>query len=201
MSDENQQIQYINMLKEQGMEALILSSRIDVNFISFLEYKSNGKPEFARIDADIAETLKDKDAQNDEKLSEEMQNLFRMTLNNNDLTVKTEGLKSTDIASMMLISERSRRMLEMMEAYKNQPELLKMFGDVKPEYTLVLNTNNSLVKKLEELKNEPEKKEFTDLVCFQLYDLAMMSQKTLSPEETAKFISRSNLIMEKLLEK
>lgn len=201
VSDENQQIQYINMLKEQGMEALILSSRIDVNFISFLEYKSNGKPEFARIDADIAETLKDKDAQNDEKLSEEMQNLFRMTLNNNDLTVKTEGLKSTDIASMMLISERSRRMLEMMEAYKNQPELLKMFGDVKPEYTLVLNTNNSLVKKLEELKNEPEKKEFTDLVCFQLYDLAMMSQKTLSPEETAKFISRSNLIMEKLLEK
>lgn len=201
VSDENQQIQYINMLKEQGMEALILSSRIDINFISFLEYKSNGKPEFARIDADIAETLKDKDAQNDEKLSEEMQNLFRMTLNNNDLTVKTEGLKSTDIASMMLISERSRRMLEMMEAYKNQPELLKMFGDVKPEYTLVLNTNNSLVKKLEELKNEPEKKEFTDLVCFQLYDLAMMSQKTLSPEETAKFISRSNLIMEKLLEK
>ena len=201
VSDENQQIQYINMLKEQGMEALILSSRIDVNFISFLEYKSNGKPEFARIDADIAETLKDKDAQNDEKLSEEMQNLFRMTLNNNDLAVKTEGLKSTDIASMMLISERSRRMLEMMEAYKNQPELLKMFGDVKPEYTLVLNTNNSLVKKLEELKNEPEKKEFTDLVCFQLYDLAMMSQKTLSPEETAKFISRSNLIMEKLLEK
>lgn len=201
VSDENQQIQYINMLKEQGMEALILSSRIDVNFISFLEYKSNGKPEFARIDADIAETLKDKDAQNDEKLSEEMQNLFRMTLNNNDLTVKTEGLKSTDIASMMLISERSRRMLEMMEAYKNQPELLKMFGDVKPEYTLVLNTNNSLVKKLEELKNEPEKKEFTDIVCFQLYDLAMMSQKTLSPEETAKFISRSNLIMEKLLEK
>lgn len=201
VSDENQQIQYINMLKEQGMEALILSSRIDVNFISFLEYKSNGKPEFSRIDADIAETLKDKDAQNDEKLSEEMQNLFRMTLNNNDLTVKTEGLKSTDIASMMLISERSRRMLEMMEAYKNQPELLKMFGDVKPEYTLVLNTNNSLVKKLEELKNEPEKKEFTDLVCFQLYDLAMMSQKTLSPEETAKLISRSNLIMEKLLEK
>ncbi len=201
VSDENQQIQYINMLKEQGMEALILSSRIDVNFIPFLEYKSNGKPKFVRIDADIAETLKDKDAQNDEKLSEEMQNLFRMTLNNNDLTVKTEGLKSTDIASMMLISERSRRMLEMMEAYKNQPELLKMFGDVKPEYTLVLNTNNSLVKKLEKLKNEPEKKEFTDLVCFQLYDLAMMGQKTLSPEETAKFISRSNLIMEKLLEK
>ena len=189
------------MLREQSMEALILSSRIDVNFISFLEYKSNGKPEFARIDADIAETLKDKDAQNDEKLSEEMQNLFRLTLNNSDLTVKAESLKSADIASMMLISERSRRMLEMMENYKGQPELLKMFGDVKPEYTLVLNINNSLVKKLIEIKAQPESKDCSDLVCEQLYDLAMMSQKALSPEEMSKFIARSNTIMEKMLEK
>lgn len=201
VTDENQQVQYINMLKEQGMEALILSSRIDVNFIPFLDYKMQGKPELARIDADISETLKDKDANNDEKLSDEMQNLFRGTLNNNDLTVKAEGLKSADIASMMLISEHSRRMLDMIEMYKNQPELLKMFGDIKPEYTLVLNTNNSLVKKLMEIRVEPEKKEYTDLVCQQLYDLAMMSQKTLTPEETAKFIDRSNRIMEKMLEK
>ena len=92
-------------------------------------------------------------------------------------------------------------MLEMMEMYKNQPELLKMFGDVKPEYTLVLNTNNPLVKKLIEIKAQPENKEYADLVCAQLYDLAMMSQKTLTPEEMSKFIDRSNRIMEKMLEK
>ena len=201
VSDENQQVQYVNMLKEQNMEALILSSRIDVNFISFLEYKSQGKPQFARVDADIAETLKDSEAQNDDKLSEEMQNLFRGTLSNNDLTVKAEGLKSEDVSSIMLISEHSRRMLEMMEMYKNQPELLKMFGDVKPEYTLVLNTNNPLVKNLIEIKAQPENKEYANLVCAQLYDLAMMSQKTLTPEEMSKFIDRSNRIMEKMLEK
>ena len=130
-----------------------------------------------------------------------MQNLFRGTLSNNDLTVKAEGLKSEDVSSIMLISEHSRRMLEMMEMYKNQPELLKMFGDVKPEYTLVLNTNNPLVKKLIEIKAQPENKEYADLVCAQLYDLAMMSQKTLTPEEMSKFIDRSNRIMEKMLEK
>ena len=200
-TDEKEQIQYINMFKEQGMEALILSSRIDLNFISFLEYKLNGKPSFERIDADIADTLKDDSAKEDKTLSEEMQNLFRGTLNNKELTVKAEGLKTPDVAGMMLISERSRRMLDMMEAYKGQPELLKMFGDVKPEYTLVLNTNNSLVKKLMEIKAVPEKKEYSDLVCQQIYDLAMMSQKALSPEETAKFIERSNKIMEKMLEK
>ena len=200
-TDEKEQIQYINMFKEQGMEALILSSRIDLNFISFLEYKLNGKPSFERIDADIADTLKDDSAKEDKTLSEEMQNLFRGTLNNKELSVKAEGLKTPDVAGMMLISERSRRMLDMMEAYKGQPELLKMFGDVKPEYTLVLNTNNSLVKKLMEIKAVPEKKEYSDLVCQQIYDLAMMSQKALSPEETAKFIERSNKIMEKMLEK
>ncbi len=201
VSDENQQIQYINMLKEQSMEALILSSRIDVNFISFLEYKTQGKPEFARIDADIAETLKDSSALNDDKLSEEMRNLFRGTLNNENLDLKAEGLKSSNIASMMLISEKSRRMLDMIETYKNQPDLIKMFGDVKPEYTLVLNTNNSLVKKLIEIRAVPEKKDYCDIVCEQLYDLAMMGQKSLSPDETAKFIERSNKIMEKMLEK
>lgn len=200
-TDEKEQIQYINMFKEQGMEALILSSRIDLNFISFLEYKLSGKPSFERIDADIADTLKDDSAKEDKTLSEEMQNLFRGTLNNKELSVKAEGLKTPDVAGMMLISERSRRMLDMMEAYKGQPELLKMFGDVKPEYTLVLNTNNSLVKKLMEIKAVPEKKEYSDLVCQQIYDLAMMSQKALSPEETAKFIERSNKIMEKMLEK
>ena len=183
------------------MEALILSSRIDLNFISFLEYKLSGKPSFERIDADIADTLKDDSAKEDKTLSEEMQNLFRGTLNNKELSVKAEGLKTPDVAGMMLISERSRRMLDMMETYKGQPELLKMFGDVKPEYTLVLNTNNSLVKKLMEIKAVPEKKEYSDLVCQQIYDLAMMSQKALSPEETAKFIERSNKIMEKMLEK
>ena len=199
-TDEKEQIQYINMFKEQGMEALILSSRIDLNFISFLEYKLNGKPSFERIDADIADTLKDDSAKEDKTLSEEMQNLFRGTLNNKELSVKAEGLKTPDVAGMMLISERSRRMLDMMETYKGQPELLKMFGDVKPEYTLVLNTNNSLVKKLMEIKAVPEKKEYSDLVWQQIYDLAMMSQKALSPEETAKFIERSNKIMEKMLE-
>ena len=130
-----------------------------------------------------------------------MRNLFRGTLNNENLDLKAEGLKSSNIASMMLISEKSRRMLDMIETYKNQPDLIKMFGDVKPEYTLVLNTNNSLVKKLIEIRAVPEKKDYCDIVCEQLYDLAMMGQKSLSPDETAKFIERSNKIMEKMLEK
>lgn len=200
VSDENQQVQYVNMLKEQDMEAVILSTKIDLNFVSFLEYKHANKTTFARVDADISETLKDSDVAKDETLNSELETLFRGTLNNQDIKVEAESLKTTTISSMMLLSEHSRRMLDMMENYKGQPELLKMFGDIKPEYTLVLNRNNSLVKKLIELKNG-DNKEFTDLICAQLYDLALLGQKDLDPAQMSKFIERSNIIMEKMLSK
>jgi Molecular chaperone, HSP90 family len=201
VSDENQQVQYVNMLKEQGMEAVILSAQIDLNFVSFLEYKHMNKTTFARVDADISETLKNSDVAKDETLNSELEVLFRGTLNNNDLKVEAESLKTSSVSSMMLLSEHSRRMLDMMQNYKSQPELLKMFGDIKPEYTLVLNRNNSLVKKLIELKNSDENKDYTDLICAQLYDLALIGQKDLEPAQLSKFIERSNIIMEKMLEK
>ncbi len=199
VSDEKQQIQYINLLKEHGMDAIILSTRIDINFVSFLEYKNAGKITFARVDADISQTLKQEDSDKDETLDGELQVLFRATLGNDTLNVKAEGLKSENISSILLLSEESRRMLDMAETYKSQPELLKMFGSIAPEYTLVLNKNNSLVKKLIELKNLAEDKEMTDLICAQLYDLALLGQKSLEPLEMSKFIERSNIIMEKML--
>ena len=103
---------------------------------------------------------------------------------------------------MMLLSEQSRRMMEMAETYRQiQPEMLSMLGDIKPEYTLVLNSSNSLVKKLAEIKDDPSKAELSKLICHQLYDLALMSQKTLEPAQMSAFIERSNEIMEKMLEK
>jgi len=201
VSDEKVQVQYVNMLKEQGMEAIILSAPIDVNFISFLEYKALGRISFARVDADINETLKDTKAVKDEQLADEMQTLFRMTLGKDDLKVQSEMLKTSSVSAMMLLSEESRRMMELAEMYKQvQPEMASMFADAKPEYTLVLNQNNSLVKKLGQIKNDVSKTDLTQLICRQLYDLALMSQKTLEPTEMSAFIERSNLIMEKMLE-
>ena len=201
VSDEKVQVQYVNMLKEQGMEAILLSAPIDVNFISFLEYKALGRISFARVDADINETLKDTTAVKDEVLADEMQTLFRMTLGKDDLKVESESLKSSSVSAMMLLSEESRRMMELAEMYKQvQPEMAAMFADAKPEYTLILNQNNSLVKKLGKIKNDASKTDLTELICRQLYDLALMSQKTLEPAEMSAFIDRSNKIMEKMLE-
>ncbi|HIT87529.1 MAG TPA: hypothetical protein IAB62_07305, partial [Candidatus Coprocola pullicola] len=49
-------------------------------------------------------------------------------------------------------------------------------------------------------KGKEEKKQDLDLICHQVYDLALMSHKTLSSEEMTAFIDRSNLLLEKLAE-
>ena len=200
VTDEKQQVQYIQMLKDQGMEAVILSSRIDLNFLSFLEYKHMGKITFTRVDADIAQGLKE-DGAKDVAKEKEMANLFHQLLHQPELKVTLEKLKSTQLASVVLLSEHSRRLLALKEQYQNQPEILKLFGDAKPEYTLVLNESNPLVQKLMAFLDQGGDTEKTKLVCEQLYDLALLGQKQLDSEEMGKFIARSNQMMEWMLEK
>lgn len=205
VSDENQQAQYIRLFKEQGLEAAILSTPIDKPFVSFLEYKNSGV-KVQRIDADISDTLQKKEDETEEvkentkKLNEELQNLFRGVLDKKELKVQTETLKVSRVPAMILLSEESRRMLEMQETYSQNEQMKQLFGQMKPDETLVLNKENKLVQFIMRLKEKAEKKEDLDLVCHQVYDLALMSHKSLTSEEMTRFIDRSNIILEKLAE-
>ena len=188
VTDEIQQSQYINMFREQGMNAVILKHNIDAPFISHLEAK-NENIKFQRIDADVTDTMKEEVSE--DELKEEtdaLTELFRKALNNDKLEVKVEKLKSEKVSSMMLPSEESRRMQEMMKMYNMYGMDPSMFGTSS---TLVLNANNALVKYLFE---HPEG-EHTNMICEQLYDLAMISQQPLNPDEMTRFIQRSNDIM------
>lgn len=209
VNDVKQQSQYIKLFEEQGMEALILDAQIDRPFVSFLEMKEDGKVTLTRVDSVISDSLKadTKEETEDEKtkakqLNDELQNLFRGILDDNDLTVKLEALKSSSVSGMMLLSEETRRMIELREIYKSkgQDDIASMFDSIKPEMTLVLNSNNTLVKHLLKLKDDMSKKDLTETVCRQLYDLALMAHKPLDPEEMTDFIDRSNRILELLVE-
>lgn len=207
-TDENQQAQYLRLFKEQGLEAAIMNTPVDKPFVSFLEYKNQDiKLKLQRVDADI-DSLQEK---SEEEASEakkqaaeyeqnQMQDLFRGAVSNEKLTVKLEALKAEKVSAMMLLSEESRRMMEMMEAYANNEEFKAMFANMKPEETLVLNKNNKLVKALLSMADKEEKKEDANLLCHQLYDLALMSHRPLNSDEMTAFIDRSNLILEKLAE-
>ncbi len=187
VTDEVQQSQYINMFKEEGQDALILKHNIDSAFISHVEQKKE-TVKFMRIDADINESVKADGEENLEDQTKELGEIFKKALGKENLTVKAEKLKNESVSSMMTVTEESRRMQEMMKMYNMYGMDSSMFGG---QETLVLNLNNKLVQYV--LANKEG--DLTKLVCEQLYDLAVITHRQLTPEEMTKFVARSNEIM------
>ena len=191
VTDEQQQSQYINMFRAQGQDAVILSHNIDSPFITQLEQR-NPELKFQRIDADVNASSKEEVSEEEkeafQKTTDELVALFRKELGNENLEVKVEKIKDESVAAMITLSEESRRMQDMMKMYGMDPS---MFGTTG---TLVLNANHPLVQYVQAHKDE----ENTGIFCKQLYDLAMLAHKPLSPEEMTAFVQRSNEIMLKL---
>ena len=188
VTDEIQQSQYINMFRAEGKNAVILRHNIDSAFVTHVE-RANETVHFQRIDADLTDDFKETVSEEEMKeTTDALTELFRKALDNENLQVKVEKLKNEEVSSMVTLSEESRRMQEMMRMYGMAGMDPSMFGG---DETLVLNANNKLVQYV--LANKDG--ENTNLFCEQLYDLAMISHKPLSPEAMTKFIARSNQIM------
>ena len=188
VSDEKQQAQYINMFREQGLDALVLPTMMDTHFISFLEMKQNDV-KFARIDSALSETAEDgeKDEEKDNALIEK----FKTQINDENLKFEVQPLKNASIPAVILLGEQSRRMQEMYRSYGQQMAgMASMFHD---EFTLVINSNNELIKKMDTLNEEDSK-----LLIDHVYDLAKISHSPLTGEQMTKFIERSNKLLGKL---
>jgi len=198
VNDVNQQAQYINMFKNNGMEAVVLDALIDNHFIGFLESK-NDKVKFFRIDADISSSLKDQSKEEDEKetrkLSEKIEKLFKETLDIKDLKVQTERLKAESTPAIILLSEQSRRIHDISRIFMGK-DAKNMFPT---EETLVINLNNKLIKAIAENVDNKEKEEELKLLVKQIYDIALLSMKPLEPDALTAFIERSIKLMEKII--
>ncbi len=188
VTDEVQQSQYINMFKEEGLDAAILKHNIDAPFITHVEQKKE-HVRFQRIDADVTDTFKEETSEEEQKaMTDTLTEIFRKALGNENLEVKVEKLKNAKVSSMITLSEESRRMQEMMKMYNMYGMDPSMFGGAE---TLVLNANHPLVQYI--LNNKDS--EHVPMMCEQLYDMAMLAHAPLSPEAMTKFIARSNDIM------
>lgn len=191
VTNEQQQSQYIKMFKEQGQDAILLTHNIDSAFITYLEQR-NQNVSFQRIDAEVHDSLKDEVTEEEkevfQKTTDSLVEIFRKELNNDKLDVKVEKLKDDNVASMAVLPEQSRRMEEMMKMYGMGGMDAGMFGS---QATLILNANHPLVQFVVEHKRSKS----VPVICKQLYDLAMLAHKPLSPEEMTAFVQRSNEIM------
>ena len=191
VSDQNTQSQYIKMFKDQGLNALVLPSMMDTHFISFVEMKNEGV-KFKRIDSAISD-ISDETEETDEQkeFSEKLIERFKSRIGDENLKIEAQSLKDESVPAVILLGEQSRRMREMYRAYGQQ--MAPMADMFKDEFTLVLNSNNALIKKLDTLEGDDG-----DMVIDHIYDLAKISHAPLEAEQMTRFIERSNKLLEKL---
>lgn len=194
VSDEEQQSQYIKLFKDYDLDAVILDSSIDNHFISFIEFKNQGVT-FNRIDADLSDVLKDKNEEENKENKTEIENLFKEYVKDKVKDYSVESLKSEDTTAIILVSEQSRRMAEM----KSQFAGMDLGMNFEEEKTLVVNDNSPIIKKLVSLKDDESKKDQIELICNQIVDVALISNKELDAKELDEFISRNNKLMNMLI--
>ena len=99
---------------------------------------------------------------------------------NKDITVKAERLKSGKLPALINVEEFMRRMSEMGGFYGMEET------DSTKNATLILNLTNPVVAGL---LSQPEEKQ--SFIVNQIYYLAMLSYKKLSPEELSDFVDKS----------
>ncbi|MFQ3612826.1 MAG: molecular chaperone HtpG, partial [Cyanobacteriota bacterium] len=199
-TDEAAQSAYIDLHRSQGLEVLMLDSWIDSHFSSFLEreYKEEGI-QFKRVDSELDETLVDKDKAaeivdpvSNKTRSEKLVDLFKQALGKDKLQVKAEALKSESVPAMILLPEALRRLQELNAMMQQKPlEFLE-------EHTLILNTAHPLVQNLQTLSDEGRDPDLIALICNQIYDLALITQKSFDPASARAFVQRSNEVLTRL---
>lgn len=183
VSDEAQQAQYIAMFKDAGLDAIMCDTLIDPHFISYIEYKNPKKCRFVRIDADIDGVLKSGETVGEDE-QKELIEAFKKHLVNQEINVKAERFKSGKIPAVVNVEEFMRRMSEMNGFYGMDET------DPTKNATLVLNLTNPVVSGL--LRQSEEKQK---MIANQIYYLAMLSYKKLSPEELSDFVDKSTAML------
>lgn len=184
-SDKNMQSQYINLFNEQGIKVAELVTLLDNQFISMIEMKEAGV-KFKRVDSNVADLTEGAESETNDALTD----IFKSAIPE-ETKIEIKALKNESVPAIILLSEESRRMQEMYKAYGQQ--MAAMAGMFKDEYTLVLNSENDLIKKLPDMGEEDKK-----LVSEHIYDLAMLCNKPLDNEQMTRFIERSNILLGKI---
>lgn len=200
-SDKETHATYLNLCKENNLEVIFLSSLIDVHFIQFLESKEP-KIKFQSVDAVLSDHLIDKtkdskivDPTDNKTAGEKLTAIFTEALKKDQLKIKVESLKTESVPAMILEAEHVKRLRNMSQMMKGQS--MPVFED----YTLVVNNENPLVKKILKLNQELNKTETINLLCQHIYDLAMLSHKQLTGEQLQAFMARANNLLVQISEK
>ncbi len=190
-TDKSVQAQYISMYDAEGIKVALLPHQLDTQYVTMCE-GIDSDVKFKRIDSDISDLVRAEAEVSD--TDEALIELFKSVSKSGTLEVKFEHLKDESIPAVLTVPEESRRMSEMMKMYSTMG--MNIGGDFPVEYTLILNSSSSLIKKLSELRSGGDKK--AELIANEVFKLALISQRALSADELKEFLSNSISILELL---
>ena len=149
-TNANDQYSYIQAAKDKGYNVLIMDGQLDVHAISQFEQKFE-KTRFVRVDGDTIDNLIRKEDANKVTLDEEqktaLQEMFKSQLpklEKTEFIVTFEAMGAEANPVMLTQSEYMRRMREMSAM---QPGM-SFYGEMPESYSLVLNTDHELVKRI-----------------------------------------------------
>ena len=193
-SNKEEQASYVELCKQQELEVIFLQSMIDTHFIQFLESK-NSDIKYTAVDSELSDHLVDDTktdiVDKDNKTNKDkLEQLFKSNLNNDKIKVDVKNLKTDTVPAIILESEQTKRMKQMSALMKGSN--MPIFDD----YTVVVNENNGLVKKVLAMSQFETKQEKVKLLCEHIYDLALMSNKPLDGDKMQAFLNRSVSLLE-----
>lgn len=187
-TDKVAQAQYISLLEKEGIVVTVLDRVLDTQFIHVLE-NANDNVKFLRVDAEVASALQSTEAAT---AFEQVTDAFKTVLDEHT-TVETQSWKDGEVPAVLIVSEESRRVEEMMIMYTVPGQSAP---DFPLDYKLILNTSNSLIQKINDLHgSDPEK---ASVLAKHILHLATLSQRKLSADELKLFLTDSYSLLSML---
>ena len=157
-TDKTAQYSYIEAAEAKGYNVLLLDGQLDVHFIGMLEQKIE-KSRFVRVDSNVADKLVDKNNNNEVSLTEAQKQMtegvFKSQIPEIEKTnfiVMFEAIGETSQPIVITQNEFMRRMKDMSAL---QPGMMNFYGEMPDSYSLIINTENPVSKKVvEQIENQ-----------------------------------------------
>ena len=149
-NNKEEQYSYIEAAKEKGYSVLVMDGQLDTPMVNMLEQKLE-KSRFTRVDSDIIDRLIVKeDAKKTELTKEQTDNLSQVfrsqmpKLDKTEFMVEVQALGENSKPVMITQNEWMRRMKAMSQFQQG----MNFYGQMPDSYSIVLNSDHSLVKKV-----------------------------------------------------
>ncbi len=155
-TDKTAQYNYIRSAQDRGYFVLMMDGQLDSHFIGLLEQKIE-KSHFVRVDSDIIDNLIRKEDKKEADLTPLQRNILSTLFQSQipavegaNFIVTFEALNYQDNPVVITQNEYMRRMKEMAAM---QPGM-NFYGELPDSYNLIVNTEQSLVKRIKEAADE-----------------------------------------------